>query len=413
MKAVNLSLTVLCVALLAGAGCATPVFQDGPAAALAAGSRLGRNNNTMLQPPAKPLAGLASPKAMVGKVQMAGKLVPVAIDAQTADGEMAVLRFDLAGRGDFQTALVVELQVPKSSDPNLAMPSGFFHYQAELPGVVNEHPLYLEGDITPAIRMSGTDDKTGQAIFCISQLCAGVRSGRVGIGGESHSVALVDTDGNALFNDADGWEKVQDQGQLRRHGDAVLVDFGKGDFSEPANVRPVLLNHLLEVAGTFYEFRPDPMGKTLKVKPAKVAFGKLRFEAGAMKVIVRLSGQLTDVAVDSVAGDKRVPADKYRVVGAQIKDPASKAMILLKGLPPVEVKAGQTLSVPLDPALECRIAVAPMNDQRDIVMSAKLTTGAGQSVAYVYGGDGRMVLVGFEVQDVNGKKIHQGNFEYG
>jgi hypothetical protein len=409
MKTTQMILPVLGLALLAGAGCATAPFADGPATALTACNRLGRGSSTVLLPPEKRLAGLVSPKAMTGKLAMAGKSVSLAIDARTEGGELAVLRLDLAGKGDFQAATVIELQVPKANQPAGASPMHFFNYQAALPGTAG-HPLYLTGNLSPAFMIDKATGKADKEVFFVNQLCAEVRSGMVTIAGTPRAVALVDADGNGLFNDADGIEKVKDQ--TVRRGDVVLVDSGKGDFSDPATLRLVVLNHLLDVDGKFYAFQVDPMGKSAKAGLAKVAFGKLRFEAGGMNLTGALAGSLTDVAVTSAA-EKPVPADKYQIGRLQIVDPASKARIILGRLPPVEVLPGQTLTVPVYSSLECRIAAAPMNDKREVILSAKLATGTGQPVAYVYDQAGKMASIGLEIRDADGKKIHQGNFQYG
>jgi hypothetical protein len=54
-----------------------------------------------------------------------------------------------------------------------------------------------------------------------------------------------------------------------------------------------------------------------------------------------------------------------------------------------------------------------MNAVRDVVISAKLATGAGQPVSYVYGQAGKLASIGLEILDAQGKRIHQGNFQYG
>jgi hypothetical protein len=97
----------------------------------------------------------------------------------------------------------------------------------------------------------------------------------------------------------------------------------------------------------------------------------------------------------------------------QVKDPASKAMIFLRGGKPLEVTADKTVTIPIETKLHCKISAAVMTPDRQIRLSAGRTVTGGMTVSGVYDKNGKSAPVGFEVLDADGKKIAAGNFEFG
>jgi hypothetical protein len=420
MKTSLCILPALALAALAGGGCASSGgFGPAPETLLRSGSWPGRAASASLQPATGKVAGLVSPKAKVGTLTLAGERIPVALDAAKADGELDQLRLDLAGKGDFTAATVMKMTPPparqttrmvdgKAEKVTLAPPPGYYNCEGFIPGPSGR--IFAKGVV---YNVTGTSsDGTKREFTNLSLRTASIRVGKASIAGVERAVALVDGNGNGLYNEGYDPQKPATLGLQYGGGDAVMIDFGKGDFADMKQVKSVQLDRYLVLEGKVYELTVDPQGQGMKVDLAVGGQGKISFDAGTMKVGASLLGRRLDTTVSS-GEPASIPVGVYQVSLLQVQDPASKAMLLLRGGKPVEVVAGTPVAIPVETKLKCKISAAPMSADRQIRLSAVRTSSAGLAVAGVYGKDGKPTPVSFEVLGADGKQVAAGNFEFG
>ena len=420
------SLTILSVLALAGGGFAArgaeaaAGFGDAPESLLKSGAWPGRATSALLQPVVDKAAGLTSPKALTGKLMLAGKPVPVALDAATADGELNVLRLDLENKGDFTAATVLKLAPPpprqttrmvdgKAETVTLPPPPKYFLCEGVIPGPAGR--VFVKGTLYTSTGIS--KDGVKREFTSLSLRTANIRVGKVQIAGVDRAVALIDTNGNGLYNDAFNPEKPASLALQYGGGDAVMVDCGAGDFADLKQVKSVVLDRYLMLDGKAYELQVDPKGQGVTVSGAAGGQGRISFAAGNMTVQASLTGRRLSATITPQAEGMEIPVGIYQVASLQVQDPVSKARLLLRGGKPVEVIAGKNVTVPVETSLKCRISASPMTADRQIRLSALRTAGAGMTVSGVYGQDAKPAPVGFEVLGADGRKIAAGNFEFG
>jgi hypothetical protein len=423
------SLCILSALALAGGGFASRAaeaapgdFQEAPEALLKSGYWPVRASMAPMSPVKEPVAGLVSPKAKTGRLSLFGKQIPVALDAATADGELRLLRLDLQLKGDFTAATVMEMKpLPprqttrrvgdKIETVTLPPPPNYLTCEGVLTGPAGK--VFALGNFY-VTKGATSPDGAKREFSYLSLRAINVRVGKTSVAGTERSVALVDGDGNGVFNDA--FDPQATAAQMRQAGDIVMIDFGAGDFADRTKVKSVVLDHYLMIDDKTYELQVDPKGRGLKVGEAVTGYGMVRFEAGPLEVLASLTGRRLAMSTPlpfSQATGAKVPAGVYQISSLQVKDPASKAMILLRGGKPLEVTADKTVTIPIETKLHCKISAAVMTPDRQIRLSAGRTVTGGMTVSGVYDKNGKSAPVGFEVLDADGKKIAAGNFEFG
>jgi hypothetical protein len=140
-------------------------------------------------------------------------------------------------------------------------------------------------------------------------------SGEARFGEKSYPVALVDANGNGLFNDPfRGFEGAQ-------AGDLLLMDTdGTGNFEPtPEFISPKMryCARRLQVDGRYYDLNIRPDGSALTVAPTTARLATLQSDYSQFSLILASADGW--LAVKSDKGTAQVPVGDYRLVGWQIE----------------------------------------------------------------------------------------------
>ena len=313
------------------------VFADGPytEASLMALAPAPRRRGALESP--KGIAGLRSPDARFGIMELFGRQLPFVVDSATTkpDSGLTVLR--LCWKGTDRLAEAQEM--PLTS-------------------------LTKEGDVFRCLFHAGFRGPRGAvclygAVFWVLPALPGrptqaslitydvltIRSAEIDFNGVRHWVAMVDANGNGVFNDP-GFRQAD--GSLAG-GDLVAVDLGDGHFSKSEQLEIQSPDGFFRIDGKLYVLSPEATGETLKVTLTDCPLGGLVQKAPpGWRVVSRVLSAKGVSLVDSSKGREMVAAGNWQLLARriQIEEGGAWVVAVVPPPPPAPDPAAAPSSVP-------------------------------------------------------------------
>ena len=197
----------------------------------------------------------------------------------------------------------------------------------------------------------------GKWVRTLRAVNAGYYRGLVAFGDQKRLLAVVDADGNGLFNDT--------MTRANQGGDRLLIDWngdGRFDVGHQSEEAQPLGRYLL-VGERYWHLDVAPDGSSVTVEPLDKPLGLL--EADVSDFSIFLNGEEGVVRVRGRGGRARVPAGKYRLVQCsfRLQDRAGRcwAFAARYGADEfVEVRAGGAAHLRLGPPLVPAVEVGPL-----------------------------------------------------
>jgi len=240
-------------------------------------------------------------------------------------------------------------------------------------------------------------------------------SGEARFGDKSYPVALVDSNGNGLFNDLSrGLERDN-------AGDVLLMDVngdGKFDQEEFAGPEFRYCGRRMQVDGRYYDLEIQPDGSGFRVAPTTAKLATLHSDSSQIALmLVSKDGML---AVRGENGEAQVPVGDYRIVGWQVERRdrdgnrwvAQGSQNRLGGEPPLlSVKADASLPR-LGSPLRAQLAVQPAGG-REFDCQLNFTGASGEVIGQVTRNGQQMPEPHVRILNAGGKEIANLPFHYG
>ncbi len=225
-------------------------------------------------------------------------------------------------------------------------------------------------------------------------------------------LAVVDADGNGLYNDC-----VRVAGG---EGDRLLIDRdgdGKLDGSyQSEEVQP--MGRTIQVGGRYWQLDVAPDGSSVSVEPLDKALGTLVLAPGSVNLL--LCGDEGVLRIRSDAGMTELPAGKYRLheYGYRLTDENGKPWRFLfqsdrgKGKT-VSVLPGKTANMPLGPPLVPKVSVARASDNQ-LTLSLEIRDAGDELLTSAQiGKNERPPAPKARISDSTGRQLALLDFHYG
>ncbi|MGB2822855.1 MAG: hypothetical protein WBF17_17870 [Phycisphaerae bacterium] len=339
--------------------------------------------------------GLKSPKAAL--LQETGP-VRVALDAETAGGELNVVRVDTTGTGSFKAAVVIKSAVRKSGSTST--------YGRIGPQVVEVR----RGDRTVPVTVFGHYHGGGSSISGGVGLSVAAE-GSCAFGNTTRKVRIVDGDGNLSFGDVA--KPPFTAASLRGKADMVFVADKDGQFAAVGDP-PALLGQPVQVDGAWYIVSVDG----LKVSAAASTAGTAKVTVGAAKWLCTLAGEKYFLTVSGGREPVELPADSYRVqryrLSAAEEQPGLRGPTIYgyQSEKAVDLPAGRTTRLGIGSPI--RATIAATKNGGNVQFSLSQTDAAGSRIGTVMVAGGKRPP-NPEVEVVNGEGsiVYTAKLEYG
>lgn len=350
-------------------------------------------------------SGVTSDKSRMTSLSAGSWKVLVAIDSRQADAtEPDVLRFDFSGQGK-----LVDGNVATFSQDAASM-NGYF-YGKFGPAVVQAQ---REGESFP-VAVSGYYYKFG-ADRRFSLLACRASQGQCVFGEKPLAVRLIDGTGNLCVNDKPA--APTSRRQSFTHGDTVLIDTGKGDFSDAGAVLKAYYGQPVHVAGTWYSVAVSNDGKTVSAQPLELAAGQVKVAAKGWSAT--LVGKGGVFYVNSDGQPINLPADSYEVQECTLYGPATgraggravAGCVRTGNEPPLAVQAGQTAEWELGTPLQASPAVRVAG--RQVHFNLQITDAHGLRVNQLTLANGELPAEPkVSILDAAGQEVYVATLSYG
>ena len=335
--------------------------------------------------------GLTAPLARVANVPFNDGKLSVALDADTADGKQCTrVRLDFTGAAAFTPEHSLELSAAQG-DYAFITPKDF--------------SLTMGGRTLP-VRIGGyltyTRKKPSLLLTCGVEAQA-----RCAFGDKTHTVHIIDANGNWRYGDANPVLTLPHRGNIFT-GDRVQVDTAE----EPAALAaPVWgwYGQPIAVDGQWYQIAISADESTITVTPFTGALGTVSLTAEHWNGIFIGKQYMVDIA--GTAQPQTIPADDYHLVSYQdTPDPTAGTAPLVisdydgKGKV-YSVQANADTAINLGPSLTARVEVR--QDGRELIFA--LTATDAEGVPFAHLGNN----IPFAVTDQQGNKVYENTFESG
>jgi hypothetical protein len=243
----------------------------------------------------------------------------------------------------------------------------------------------------------------------------GYYSGEARFGEKIYPVAVIDHNGNGLFNDL---YKGHDDNSA---GDLLLIDvngdgkFEENEFASP-EYRPCARRVMVD--GRYYDLSPRADGSSFTVAPATTKLATLRSGSDNFALMLTSDGGM--LTVRSENGQAQVPVGDYRIYGWRIEQRDRDGSIWIaqgtryqgaEEAPKLSVQADTTLP-PLGTPLMARLKVDP-GGGREFQYTLSLTAASGEEIGDVTRNGQRMPEPRLKVVNAQGKEIANVPFHYG
>ncbi len=249
-------------------------------------------------------------------------------------------------------------------------------------------------------------DKTVRSLHALN---SGYYTGTVHFGQQKRLIAVVDNNGNGLYND------LTKTGKL---GDRLLIDFnGDGEFDiRPTSEETQPLGRYVLVADQYWQVDVAADGSSVAVQPLAKALGTLQSDISEFALLLR--DEEGDLRVRGSGGIAKVPTGDYTLVRCQfvLNDQAGRRWVFTGGgesRVTVKVPANESARLLLGPPLTPKIEVTRIDNEK-IALTLSLHGAGGETYNEVYYNDNAKPPVPkARLFDSNGRELAQLDFHYG
>lgn len=341
-----------------------------------------------------------------------------------ASGQPLYLKATL-GRGlDSQYTLVLDrskgstgdydlLYVDRDNDEDLNEEKPLLGYRREGAFWFGPIPLLLVGKNGPYIyhffciyRIYHSQGGSRRSIGLYS---AGYYLGRANIGGARHSLAVVDADGNGVFNDLS---------TALGGGDRVLIDLnddGLFEVDSEDSEEVYSLSAFLPVRDRYYALTLPPEGGALTLAEPTLVFGTLR--TGLANFALKMGSDQGFFTFRSPKPELHIPIGIYQLQACtiEVKDAAGDVWKCFGRFPNkkealLPIRKKEVTVLKLGPPL--KVWAVPQVREEQVEFSLKVTGGAGEEYGEFFKNGRRVSPPRLHIADPAGQAIGIYNFAY-
>jgi hypothetical protein len=261
------------------------------------------------------------------------------------------------------------------------------------------------------VRPESTADRV-QIQHHLVVLNAGYYQGVVTFGDQKRLVAVVDADGNGLYNDCLREKDVaSDRLLIDQNGDGKLDGGYQSDEAQP-------LGRIVAVGGRYWQLEVAPDGSSLAVKPLDRPLGTLLLGEGRFSFLVGSDRGVLRVHAEHgiaqlPAGTYRLQEGSYRLTGRNGKDWRFLFKANGESEGKIEVLAGRTTPMALGPPLLPKVTVTE-DAGNQLALNLQLQGAGGELVTDVRVGPGeKPPPPRAKIIDATGREVALLDFHYG
>jgi hypothetical protein len=260
-------------------------------------------------------------------------------------------------------------------------------------------------------RFSDYEVEEGRTVRNFQAFNAGYYTGTVQFGDQKRRIALVDSNGNGVYND---YPKPGGPA-----GDRLLIDLnGDGQFDiGPLSEEAQPLGRYVLAGDRYWRLDVAPDGSAVTVAPLDLPLGTLRSEVSEFALLLR--GREGDLRVRGTGGVARVPAGRYHLVRCQfvLDDKAGRRWSFTGGGGendvPVDVPADSTTPLALGPPLTPKVTLTRIDAER-VALNLAMKGAGGETYNEIYYADQiKPPVPKVRLFDLGGRELTQLDFHYG
>ena len=381
--------------------------------------------------------GTVNPHAVVAVLRNGATALAVAVDSEKPDAKGPdLVRLDFSGKGEFAGAPVVPLKPQGKNESQSWATFG--------PATVT---ITRNGKLIPAT-VQGSYNKSSEYRFINVQLgCA--LEGRLAFGPKTYAVRVIDSDGDLAFGTKATATGISGRVRYVSPCDSIAIDTADGSFRQ--KVIQAYYGQPVRVDGCWYDVELSPDGTQVSAKPLAGEMAQLRIAQAQWSAT--LVGDKHILKVEGSTEPIPIPADRYTVLVFEQSAPynpqgtAAGSMARLTCRPgrradsPVAVidaAAGKMVDLgigsPLTASIATDVGPAPVAVP-GVIRTAQAGDPSAKSqpasqngpqvrmdfnvadapglMAQVFLPNAGMVTPGVEVMDAAGKRVYEGQFQYG
>jgi len=284
-----------------------------------------------------------------------------------------------------------------------------------------EHNLYSQ----QRMQLSGQDGRYIENMN-VRLETSGYYTGVVQFGESQHQIAVIDFNGNGLFN-----EYFKPQSDMRNPeerlyaiGDQILIDLnGDGRFTGNKELYPYA--KYLQVNGNWYSLAIPAHGGKVEVQTPDLKFGTIKIPDGMGSCSFQLASSNGILNFEGTGQEFQVPADTYQLYShiTQVKDSSVNwrydAIGTASGKQ-FQIAEGDIFTLHFGAPIRVNVSFYSRSGQYGepkagdtIELSLTLSGQGGEAYTNIQKGQDRPPAPTFVVVDETGKNVAQGAFEYG
>lgn len=300
------------------------------------------------------------------------------------------------------------LYLDRNNDEALANEPPIRGYRREGATWFGPIPLLLTGQNGPYFyhllcisRSQGSSNPT------VELHSAGYYLGRASVGEGRHQLALVDANGNGLFNDFSTGPG---------EGDRVLIDLNDDGLFETGSEDSEEVYHLsafLPVQDRYYTLTLPPEGGTLALAEVQPACGTLRSRSAPFWI--QLSSEQGFFHFRSREPELRVPTGTYRLHACAVEARDAKGNVW-KGIGrfparrDLLIRRKETIFLDLGPPLKVEAVPQVQDDQ--VEFRLRITGGAGEEYQEIFKNGVRVPPPRLRIAEASGQQVGIYDFSY-